>query len=58
MGAFSYPGGLPTSLAVNSNEQWDFPNGFGPLNHMVIEGLRKSENAQMQYQVKFFNSIY
>uniref|UniRef100_A0A0M3KCT4 Trehalase n=1 Tax=Anisakis simplex TaxID=6269 RepID=A0A0M3KCT4_ANISI len=49
-GVFLYPGGVPTSLNRNSEEQWDFPNGFSPLNHMIIEGLRKSENAQMQDQ--------
>ncbi|VDM49745.1 unnamed protein product [Toxocara canis] len=53
-GVFLYPGGVPTSLNRNSEEQWDFPNGFGPLNHMIIEGLRKSENAQMQDQVIVF----
>ncbi|VDD87297.1 unnamed protein product [Enterobius vermicularis] len=50
VGAFSYPGGVPTSLDRKSLEQWDFPNGFGPLNFMVIEGLRKSENPEMQDQ--------
>ncbi|KHN87732.1 Trehalase [Toxocara canis] len=47
-GAFDYPGGVPSSLTVVSNQQWDFPNGWSPLNHMIIEGLRKSDNAQMQ----------
>ncbi|GMS79077.1 hypothetical protein PENTCL1PPCAC_1252 [Pristionchus entomophagus] len=47
-GVFNYPGGVPTSMNANSSEQWDFPNGFSNLNHMIIEGLRKSENAQMQ----------
>ncbi|VDM24130.1 unnamed protein product [Toxocara canis] len=47
-GAFDYPGGVPSSLTVGSNQQWDFPNGWSPLNHMIIEGLRKSDNAQMQ----------
>lgn len=36
---------------LQTGEQWDFPNGFGPLVHMLIEGLRKSENAEMQNQV-------
>ena len=34
----SYPGGLPTSLFY-SGQQWDFPNGWAPLNLMFIEGL-------------------
>ncbi|VDM98476.1 unnamed protein product [Thelazia callipaeda] len=49
-GAFEYPGGVPASLATDSREQWDFPNGFPPLIHMIIEGLRKSQNAAMQNQ--------
>lgn len=48
LGVFEYPGGIPTSMVTDSEEQWDFPNGFSPLNHMVVEGLRKSQNAQMQ----------
>uniref|UniRef100_A0A914WWR6 Trehalase n=1 Tax=Plectus sambesii TaxID=2011161 RepID=A0A914WWR6_9BILA len=50
VGAFAYPGGVPTSLVNNTGEQWDFPNGWSPLNHMVIEGLRKSSNPDMQDQ--------
>ncbi|WKY10032.1 hypothetical protein Q1695_002409 [Nippostrongylus brasiliensis] len=48
LGVFDFPGGIPTSMVKDSEEQWDFPNGFSPLNHMVVEGLRKSQNAQMQ----------
>ncbi|CAI4222949.1 unnamed protein product [Auanema sp. JU1783] len=50
MGVFDYQSGIPTSMIQGSNEQWDFPNGWSPLNHMVIEGLRKSQNPQMQDQ--------
>ncbi|KAK6014715.1 hypothetical protein OSTOST_13636, partial [Ostertagia ostertagi] len=48
LGVLEYPGGVPTSMIRDSEEQWDFPNGFSPLNHMIVEGLRKSQNAQMQ----------
>ncbi|CAJ0559519.1 unnamed protein product, partial [Mesorhabditis spiculigera] len=48
MGAFDFVGGIPTSLVKSSMQQWDFPNGWSPLNHMVIEGLRKSGNSRMQ----------
>ncbi|KJH52159.1 alpha,alpha-trehalase [Dictyocaulus viviparus] len=48
LGVFKYPGGIPTSMIADSKEQWDFPNGFSPLNHMIVEGLRKSHNAHMQ----------
>lgn len=48
--AFSYPSGIPESMNRDSGEQWDFPNGWGNINHMVIEGLRKSESPAMQDQ--------
>ncbi|KAK0422621.1 hypothetical protein QR680_007677 [Steinernema hermaphroditum] len=50
MGAFNYSGGIPTSLTDGTGQQWDFPNGWSPLNHMIIEGLRKSEHPRMQEQ--------
>lgn len=49
-GAFNYPGGIPASMTNASGEQWDFPNGWSPLVHMIIEGLRKSEDPGMQEQ--------
>lgn len=45
--ASTYPGGLPTSLTW-SGEQWDSPNGWAPTNHIVIEGLRKSDSLKAQ----------
>ncbi|CAG0910208.1 unnamed protein product, partial [Cyprideis torosa] len=42
-GVLSFPGGFPTSLS-ESDEQWDFPNGWAPLQHVVIEGLEKTGN--------------
>ncbi|XP_054823242.1 trehalase-like isoform X1 [Prosopis cineraria] len=33
--------GIATSL-TNSGQQWDFPNGWAPLQHMIVEGLVKS----------------
>ncbi|KFD52483.1 hypothetical protein M514_06680 [Trichuris suis] len=41
------PHGLPTSLTW-TDEQWDRPNGWAPINHMVIEGLRRSQNPEVQ----------
>ncbi|KAI4343142.1 hypothetical protein MLD38_027678 [Melastoma candidum] len=35
------PAGIATSLN-NSGQQWDFPNGWAPLQHMIVEGLVKS----------------
>lgn len=47
-GAFGLPGGIPTSLHKETRQQWDYPNGWSPLNHMIIEGLRKSINPTLQ----------
>ncbi|XP_068655699.1 probable trehalase [Aristolochia californica] len=35
------PAGIATSL-TNSGQQWDFPNGWAPLQHMIVEGLARS----------------
>uniref|UniRef100_A0A670Y5I1 Trehalase n=1 Tax=Pseudonaja textilis TaxID=8673 RepID=A0A670Y5I1_PSETE len=43
--ALSYANGLPTSL-TRTGEQWDFPNAWAPLQHMVITGLVKSSSAR------------
>ncbi|KAL0016088.1 hypothetical protein SO802_003157 [Lithocarpus litseifolius] len=37
--------GIATSLK-NSGEQWDFPNGWAPLQHMIVEGLGRSESKK------------
>ncbi|XP_061073593.1 trehalase [Conger conger] len=37
-GALQYPNAVPTSLN-NSGQQWDLPNAWAPLQHMLIEGL-------------------
>ncbi|CAK7335783.1 unnamed protein product [Dovyalis caffra] len=33
--------GIATSV-INSGQQWDFPNGWAPLQHMIVEGLLRS----------------
>eukprot|EP00096_Caligus_rogercresseyi_P015784 TRINITY_DN8258_c0_g1_i1.p1 TRINITY_DN8258_c0_g1~~TRINITY_DN8258_c0_g1_i1.p1 ORF type:complete len:385 (-),score=15.52 TRINITY_DN8258_c0_g1_i1:4-1158(-) len=38
-----HPGGLPTSL-IASSQQWDFPNSWCPLEHLVVTGLLKTSN--------------
>jgi hypothetical protein len=35
------PAGL-TSTMANSTQQWDFPNGWAPLQHMIIVGLNST----------------
>lgn len=37
--------GIATSLA-NSGQQWDFPNGWAPLQHMIVEGLARSGSLE------------
>ncbi|OVA06318.1 Glycoside hydrolase [Macleaya cordata] len=34
--------GIATSLS-RSGEQWDFPNGWAPIQHMIVEGLARSD---------------
>lgn len=36
-GALQFPGGVPTSLR-KSGQQWDYPNAWPPLQHMLIDG--------------------
>ncbi|XP_075046836.1 trehalase [Mixophyes fleayi] len=45
--ALSYKNGIPTSLN-HSGQQWDFPNGWPPLQHMVIEGLAQTQSTKAQ----------
>lgn len=46
-GALRFPNGVPTSLR-DSGQQWDYPNAWPPLQHMLIDGLSKlpSEDAK------------
>ncbi|XP_061347668.1 probable trehalase [Gastrolobium bilobum] len=37
--------GIATSLS-DSGQQWDFPNGWAPLQHMLVEGLMKSGSKE------------
>ncbi|KAJ9549793.1 hypothetical protein OSB04_022336 [Centaurea solstitialis] len=37
--------GIATSLK-NSSQQWDFPNGWAPLQHMIVEGLVRSGSKE------------
>ncbi|CAN6484843.1 unnamed protein product [Victoria cruziana] len=34
-------GGISTSLS-NSGQQWDYPNGWPPMQHLIVEGLARS----------------
>ena len=44
-GAIRCKGGVPTSLE-DSGQQWDFPNAWPPLQHILVAGLLKTENSE------------
>ncbi|XP_023576890.1 trehalase isoform X2 [Octodon degus] len=43
----TYQYGIPASLR-NTGQQWDFPNGWAPLQDLVIRGLAKSHSPRTQ----------
>ncbi|KAL3086160.1 hypothetical protein niasHS_008933 [Heterodera schachtii] len=47
-GIFKYPFGVPTSSVLNSAQQWDFPNIWPPVSHMMIEAFSRSGSKEMQ----------
>ncbi|WVZ57415.1 hypothetical protein U9M48_007802 [Paspalum notatum var. saurae] len=40
-----HPAGIATSL-TNTSQQWDFPNGWAPLQHLIAEGLLHSGSKE------------
>jgi alpha,alpha-trehalase len=50
-GVLEYPGGIPTSL-INDGQQWDFPNGWAPLQIMAIDGLLLLGETGSQWSAK------
>ena len=48
-----YPGGFPTSLFA-SDQQWDFPNAWPPLQHMLITGLAQSKSEDLRQEALNF----
>ena len=40
-----FPGGVPTSFQ-HSGQQWDFPNCWPPLEHILVQGLEKTGIAK------------
>ncbi|XP_064611935.1 trehalase-like isoform X2 [Liolophura sinensis] len=61
-GALSFPGGIPTSLD-STDQQWDFPNAWPPLMHVIILGLAQSghhalQNAALDLAQKWLRSNY
>ncbi|CAN1779151.1 TRE1 [Linum perenne] len=54
--------GIATSL-TNSGQQWDFPNGWAPLQHLIVEGLARSGSKKAkalaeEIAVRWINSNY
>ena len=47
LNVLDFPGGFPTSLST-SGQQWDFPNAWPPLQHMLVEGLAQSNSKELQ----------
>lgn len=39
------PAGISTSL-LNTGQQWDFPNGWAPSQHIISEGIAKHESRE------------
>ena len=48
---FLQAGGLTTTLS-DTNEQWDAPNGWAPLQWMAIKGLRNYQQNQLANKIK------
>ena len=47
------PGGVPTTFTT-TGEQWDFPNCWPPLEHMLVQGLEKTgleEAREMAFRI-------
>lgn len=47
LGIFDYPVGLPTSL-IHSDQQWDFPNAWPPLQYIAAHGLRNVNSTNFK----------
>lgn len=48
-----YPGGIPTTH-YHTGEQWDYPNAWPPLQHLMIVGLNNTGNdhaVRLAYEI-------
>ncbi|KAI1709894.1 trehalase domain-containing protein [Ditylenchus destructor] len=60
---FKYKGGIPSSLEERSKEQWDFPNGWAPINHLFVMSLLQCPQKEAYELAKkvadgFLTTIY
>ncbi|CAD5208168.1 unnamed protein product [Bursaphelenchus xylophilus] len=46
-GVLNFTKGIPTSLAMGSEQQWDKENAWPPMVHMVIEGFRTTGDPKL-----------
>lgn len=56
---FYYKGGVPTSGAGPSDQQWDFPNVWAPHQYLIVEKLFSLNEKEMALQIAraFYNSV-
>ncbi len=47
----SYPGGVPNTFE-STGEQWDYPNVWPPMQHMLIVGLRNLGDERASHLAK------
>lgn len=45
--ALQFVGGIPTSMQ-NSGQQWDYPNGWAPLQHLLVYGLENTADPRAE----------
>ena len=48
---FLMPGGVVSTL-IDNGQQWDYPNGWAPLQWMTIEGLRHYDQSELANTIK------
>lgn len=44
-GVLKERGGVPTSM-LQSGQQWDYPNGWAPLEYFVVDALDKADDEE------------
>uniref|UniRef100_A0A914ECV7 Trehalase n=1 Tax=Acrobeloides nanus TaxID=290746 RepID=A0A914ECV7_9BILA len=66
-GVLEFKGGIPASLENRTKEQWDYPNGWAPSNHLFIESLRRcshpktneiARNVSVAFVSTVFNGLF
>lgn len=57
---FGFKGGVPASMHMKSNQQWDFPNVWAPHQSMLVDFLLKSKHRILAAHVaqSFVENVY